>query len=61
MKGEKRFLKDDDQSKIMYFDEFSDIFPVISYMLYFNGNPHEGLYVEEIGRARALEDFKMSA
>ena len=60
VKYEKRFLKDDDQSKIKYFDELSHIFPVISYMLCSSGNPREGLYTEEIGRARALEDLMSS-
>ena len=60
VKDRKRFLKDDDRSKIKYFDDLSPVFPVISYMLCVYGNPHEGFYIEEIGRARALEDL-MSA
>ena len=60
VKDGKSFLKDDDRSKISYFDGLSHIFPVISYMLCSYGNPREGLYTEEIGRARALEDL-MSA
>ena len=60
VKDDKSFLKDDDQSKILYFDGLSHIFPIISSILCFYGNPREGLYTEEIGRARALEDL-MSA
>ena len=60
VKDDKSFLKDDDQSKILYFDDLSPILSVISYMLCLYGNPHEGFYIEEIGRARALEDL-MSA
>ena len=60
VKDEKSFLKDDDQYKIKYFDELSQIFPFISYMLCFYGNLHEGFYIQEIRRARALEDL-MSA
>ena len=60
LKDRKRSLKDDDRSKIKYFDDLSPVFPVISYMLCLYGNPHEGFYIEEIGRARALEDL-MSA
>ena len=54
----RSFLNGDDQ--IAYFDSISSVFQFISYMLCFSGNPHEGLYTEEIGRARALEDL-MSA
>ena len=56
----RSFLKDDDQSKIRYFDALSDTFKIFSCLFCFLGNPHEGLYTEEIGRARALEDL-MSA
>ena len=56
----RSFLKDHDQSKIWYFDGISPVFRTIGYMLCFFGNPHEGLYTEEIARARALEDL-MSA
>ena len=54
----RSFLNGDDQ--IAYFDSIRSVFQFISYMLCFSGNPHEGLYTEEIGRARALEDL-MSA
>ena len=54
----RSFLNGDDQ--IVYFDSISSVFQFISYMLCRSGNRHEGLYTEEIGRARALEDL-MSA
>ena len=54
----RSFLNGDDQ--IAYFDSISIVFQFISYILCLSGNPHEGLYTEEIGRARALEDL-MSA
>ena len=56
----RSFLKDDVQSKIRYFDALSDTFKIFSCLFCVLGNPHEGLYTEEIGRARALEDL-MSA
>ena len=57
----RSFLKDHDQSKISYFDGSNHLFQNISSLLCAFGNrPHEGLYIEEIGRARALEDL-MSA
>lgn len=56
----RSFLKDHDQSKVSYFDRNSLLFQIISCTLCFFGNPHEGLYTEETGRARALEDL-MSA
>ena len=56
----RSFLKDDVQSKIRYFDALSDAFKIFSSLFCVLGNPHEGLYTEEIGRARALEDL-MSA
>ena len=57
----RSFLKDHDQSKISYFDGSNHLFQNISSLLCVFGNrPHEGLYIEEIGRARALEDL-MSA
>ena len=56
----RSFLKDDVQSKIRYFDALSDTFKLFSCLFCVLGNPHEGLYTEEIGRARALEDL-MSA
>ena len=52
----RSFLNGDDQTKILYFDSLTDMFQTISYTLCLYGNPHEGLYTEEIGRARALED-----
>ena len=53
----RSFLKGDDQTKILCLDSLGDIFQTISYMFCLCGNPHEGLYTEEIGRARALEDL----
>ena len=44
----RSFLKDHNQSVILYFDAISPVFQTISYMFCFFGNPHEGLYTEEI-------------
>ena len=58
-KGEviRRFLKDHEQFKISYFDKVGFLYRIISLVLCFRGNPHESLYAEEIGRARALADL----
>ena len=56
-KGEvtRRFLKDHEQFKISYSDKIGHLHRII-----FRGNPHESLYAEEIGRARALADLMSS-
>ena len=61
-KGEviRRFLKDHEQFKISYFDKIGVLYRIISLVLCFRGNPHESLYAEEIGRARALADLMSS-
>ena len=61
-KGEviRRFLKDHEQFKISYFDKVGFLYRIISLVLCFRGNPHESLYAEEIGRARALADLMSS-
>ena len=61
-KGEviRRFLKDHEQFKISYFDKIGFLYRIISLVLCFRGNPHESLYAEEIGRARALADLMSS-
>ena len=61
-KGEviRRFLKDHEQFKISYSDKIGHLHRIISFVLCFRGNPHESLYAEEIGRARALADLMSS-
>ena len=61
-KGEviRRFLKDHEQFKISYFDKIGVLYRIISLVLCFRGNPHESLYAEEVGRARALADLMSS-
>ena len=54
------FLKDHEQFSISYLDQFGNYYRSISHWLCLTGNPCEGLYTEEIGRARALADLMSS-
>ena len=58
--GIRNSLQDHDQFKVSFFDSFVDFYREISRLLCSSGNPNDGLYIEELRRARALADL-MSA
>ena len=51
------FLKDNDEFKILYSDKNMIHLKVLSKLFCDTGNPEKALYVEELGRARALSDL----
>ena len=54
----RRFLQDHDHFKISLLDKFGTrYYRKISHLICLEGYPNEGLYTEEIGRARALADL----
>ena len=53
-------LQDHDQFKVSFLEHFVDSYRELSQLLCGTGNPYEGIYIEEFGRARALADL-MSA
>ena len=58
--GIRNSLQDHDQFKVSFFESFVDSYREISQLLCDFGNPNDGLYIEELRRARALADL-MSA
>ena len=57
----QNFLQDHDQFKVLFFEKFNKNYRHLSQLLCAFGNTHcEGLYMEEIGRARALADLMSS-
>ena len=53
-------LQDHDQFKVSFLERFVDSYRSLSRVLLATGNLNDGLYIEELGRARALADL-MSA
>ena len=53
-------LPDHDQFKVSFLERFVDSYRQLSRLLCGTGNPNDGLYIEELGRTRALADL-MSA
>ena len=53
-------LPDHDSFKVSFLEHFIDFYRQLSQLLCGTGNPNDGLYIEELGRARALADL-MSA
>ena len=53
-------LPDHDQFKVSFLERFVDSYRQLTHLLCGTGNPNDGLYIEELGRARALADL-MSA
>ena len=53
----RRFLVDNDQFKISLLDQHIHSYYLLSALFCSNGNPDQGLYVVELGRARALADL----
>ena len=53
-------LPDHDQFKVSFLERFVDSYRQLTQLLCGTGNPNDGLYIEELGRARALADL-MSA
>ena len=51
------FLKDNDELKVLYSDNYNSPYKTLSSLLCAAGNPNKALYVEELGRARALSDW----
>ena len=58
--GIRNSLQDHDQFKVSFFESFVDSYCELSRLLCHTGNPNDGLYIEELRRARALADL-MSA
>ena len=57
----QNFLQDHDQLKVLFFEKFNQDYRHLSQLLCALGNSHcESLYMEEIGRARALADLMSS-
>ncbi|XP_020609489.1 tetratricopeptide repeat protein 28-like isoform X1 [Orbicella faveolata] len=54
------FLRDNDQFKISFTDQYASAYWLLSALFHASGNFKEALYVSELGRARALADL-MSA
>ena len=54
------FLRDNDQFKISFTDQYASAYWLLSVLFHTSGNLKEALYVSELGRARALADL-MSA
>ena len=51
------FLKDNDEFKVLYSDVYNSPYKTLSKLFVVTGNPKKSLYVEELGRARALSDL----
>ena len=51
------FLKENDELKVLYSDEYNSPYKTLSTLLCAAGNPNKALFVEELGRARALSDL----
>ena len=51
------FLKDNDEIKVLYSDACNSPYKTLSNLFCAVGNPNKALYVEELGRARALSDM----
>ena len=51
------FLKDNDELKVLYSDNYNSPYKTLSTLLCVAGNPNKALYVEELGRARGLSDL----
>ena len=51
------FLKDNDDFKVLYSDANKFPYKTLSALFCATGNPNKALYVEELGRARALSDL----
>ena len=59
-KGIRNSLQDHDQFKVSFFECFVDSYRELSRLLCHTGNSNDGLYIEELRRAKALADL-MSA
>ena len=53
----RRFLKDNDDFGILFSDQYNYPYKTLSLLFCAAGNPKKALYVEELGRARALSDL----
>ena len=51
------FLKDNDDFGVLYLDQHNFPYKMLRRLLCTTGNPNKALYVEELGRARALSDL----
>ena len=51
------FLKDNDYFKVLYSDQYNSPYKTLITLLCAAGNPNKALYIEELGRARALSDL----
>ena len=51
------FLKDNDDFRVLYSDQYNSPYKTLSLLFCAAGNPKKALYVEELGRARALSDL----
>ena len=51
------FLKDNDDFGVLYSDQYNSPYKTLSLLFCAAGNPKKALYVEELGRARALSDL----
>ena len=51
------FFKDNDEFKILYSNAYNSPYKTLSKLFCTAGNPNKALYVEELGRARALSDL----
>lgn len=58
--GIRNSLQDHDQLKVSFFERFSDSYRVLSRLLCDTGNHNDRLYIEELGRARALVDLMLA-
>ena len=54
------FLKDNDEIKVLYSDACNSPYKTLSNLFCAAGNPNKALYVEELGRARALSDLMVA-
>ena len=53
----KGFFKDNDDFGVLYLDQHNFPYKILRRLLCITGNPNKALYVEELGRARALSDL----
>ena len=53
----RRFLKDNDDFGILFSEQYNSPYKTLSLLFCAAGNPKKALYVEELGRARALSDL----
>ena len=51
------FLNDNDEVKVLYSDAYNSAYKTLSKLFCDAGNPNKALFVEELGRARALSDL----